>query len=125
MNTMPRLGLKKPMSRRQAIQVVGAGVLAAALIACGEESTRPRSFWAQVAASARLQEPAMNTAIAIKELEQSLTAERIRQPSRSLHQQLQTHIRADFAAGRTMLVTGWLLARTEVLLAVIVEGDEQ
>ena len=125
MRDLAGLNLQTPMSRRQAIGVVGAGVLAAALIACGGESAEPRSFWAQVAASARLQEPALNPVAAQKELEQSLTADRIRQPSTTLHEQLQKQIQADFAAGQTMLVTGWLLARTEVLLAVIVESDEQ
>ena len=125
MTTANRLGLLTPMSRRRALQVVGAGVLATALIACGDGPAERRSFWAQVAASARLQDRGLTLATASAELEQTLTADRIRLPSRTLHEQLEERIRGDFAAGRTMLVAGWLLARTEVLLAVIVEAEEQ
>ena len=125
MTTANRLGLHTPMSRRRALQVVGASVLATALIACGDEPAERRSFWAQVAASARLQDRSLTLATASAELDQTLTADRIRLPSRTLHEQLEERIRGDFAAGRTMLVTGWLLARTEVLLAVIVEADER
>ena len=81
------------------------------------------SFWAVIADRAIEQDPSLDASsaaaelgIAPQELDQgrALTAER--------RAQLGDAVTTDFADGRTVTVDGWLLARTEVLLAVATAG---
>lgn len=111
-----------PMTRRQVLRLAGAAVLAVSLGACSDDPT-DESFWTRLAEAARREHPDLDAAAAERDLGASVTGVRIQAPEPALRRELHERIRADFAEGRTLLVTGWLLARTEVQLALVVAAD--
>jgi hypothetical protein len=52
----------------------------------------------------------------------SLDRSELQRPSASLLAALSKRSSNDFASGRTVVVAGWLLSRTEVLLATVAAG---
>ncbi len=113
------------LSRRRALQLVGAAVLGATLLGCGGDDRSDddaTDVWTTVADAARRDDPTIDARRAEAELvDAGLDPSSLRRdlPS-TLRRDLEQRIRDDFAAGRTVPVAGWLLARTEVLLCVVV-----
>jgi hypothetical protein len=116
---MPVPSLQGKITRRTALQAMAASVLAVGLGACGSEGTQDESFWSAIAEAASTDQPELTPRRAAKELGLHLGPDDVEHPSARVHARLEQQIRDDFAAGRTELVTGWLLARTEVLLSVV------
>lgn len=120
----PAPSLSTALTRRQALQLAAAAVLTATLGSCGSDDERgDPSFWAAITAAAQAQDPALTTAAATAELDTAGGPADIRRPTPALRRTLHLRITEDFAHGRTMLVAGWLLARTEVLAAIVAVAD--
>jgi hypothetical protein len=98
------------------------------LFACSSgDRTRDRAdaFWSVVADAARADDRSLTTTSAIAELSPelgSLDRSELQRPSASLLAALSKRSSNDFASGRTVVVAGWLLSRTEVLLATVAAG---
>ena len=120
------------LSRRRVLTVFAAAVLGTALpsglAGCTHRNaTRdPKSgFWKIIADEAMRADPSLKGSSTSSELERILgplgTAE-LSNPNATVLAKLEKQTSADFAAGRTVVVVGWSLARTEVLLAVVAAG---
>jgi hypothetical protein len=107
------------ITRRAALRAFAVASIAASIGACAAERSRPRTFWTDVADAGRDAEPGLTSDRATDELDLSLSSADIRNPSPELGDRVEGRIRDDFASGRTMLVSGWMLSRTEVLIAII------
>lgn len=117
------------MSRRQVLQLTAASVLGIALGACSrtgkqDQSTPadPNDFWMAIVEAVRAQHPDLTVIAAEAELASIGGRDQMRRPTVSLRRAIQQRIADDFASGRTLLVQGWLLARTEVVAAVVATG---
>lgn len=115
------------MTRRRVLQLTAASVLGITLGGCsglGDKDQRaqedPTAFWSVIADTARKQDPKLSLRVAETELASVGGSSQIRRPSVTRRRALQQRITDDFTAGRTILVQGWLLARTEVLAAILV-----
>lgn len=116
-------------SRRQVLTVFAAAVLGTALplslVGCtnkNEPSDTTGAFWKTIADEATRVDPLLTTDSASSELEPILgpfSDAELSNPTASVLAELAKQTTDDFAAGRTFVVTGWSLARTEVLLAVV------
>lgn len=111
------------LTRREVLRLAGIAVLAVGIGACSDDAAED-TFWTRMAEQARRDHPDLDVATATRELGASVTAEAVEGSDLALRRRLGERIRADFAEGRTLLVGGWLLARTEVQLALIVAEDK-
>jgi hypothetical protein len=118
------LNERATITRRAALRAFALASIAASIAACATERSRPRTFWTEVADAGRNTDPTLSVERAVEELDLSLGAVDIREPSRELGADVERRIRDDFASGRTMIVSGWMLSRTEVLIAVIAADVE-
>jgi hypothetical protein len=95
------------------------------LVACGTTAKSPEGatgFWATIATAARAGDPSLSAHSAIAELGPELGAvdrTQLDRPGPSVLEAFTKRSTDDFAAGRTVVVVGWLLSRTEVLLATV------
>jgi hypothetical protein len=120
------------MTRRRALGLFAIGALGVAcpplLSGCANDhrkDTASASYWAAVAKEARRTEPALDPETAAKELDRSLGPFEVAafdDPGTDLLVAVRERISDDFGSGRSLLVAGWALARTEVLLAVVADG---
>lgn len=120
------------MTRRRVLQLAAASVLGITLEACTRSSGRnqsqsedPTAFWRVIAQAAQKQDLKLSLRGAETELAAVGGTGTLRHPSTSQRRGLQQRITADFADGKTMLVQGWLLARTEVLAAIVIVGIDR
>lgn len=117
------------ISRRRLLAAGAASVLGAVflpgVVACSTNGTsrdHADEFWATVASAARADDPSLTTESAIAELGPqlgSLDRADIEEPNPSMLKAFTERSADDFANGRTVMVVGWLLSRTEVLLATV------
>lgn len=117
------------LTRRRAIGLFAIGALGLAcpplLSGCAGGAgpdTAPASYWAAIAEQARRTEPGLDPKSAADELSRSLgpiDIGAIDDPGSELLVAVRKRISDDFASGRSLVVAGWALARTEVLLAVV------
>lgn len=122
------------MQRRWVVQGIGVSSLMVlmgswSLAGCGDDGPDRLGGgpWAQIAREVRRGEPALNANRARRELGAALADRVVRQPPSSWSAEeraaLDRRIADDFAEGRTMLVAGWLLSRSEALVAVLADGQ--
>ncbi len=118
--------LATPLSRRQVLGLAAASVLMGTLGGCSDrhEPAALRSFWVEIARAAQAADPTLTAERARRDLGRFSASTVSERPSASIRQTLTSQISEDYAAARTVLVTGWLLSRTEVLLSVIVAEDQ-
>lgn len=113
------------LSRRRVLQLTAASVLGVALGACsrgGDAGEDALGFWREIAAAARSGDPTLTVAGAEADLVAISPPDMLVHPTRQQRKAIRQQIADDFATGRTVLVSGWLLARTEVSAAVVVAG---
>jgi hypothetical protein len=118
----------RDISRRQALgglaaSVLGISVLSGVVAGCSDGDTAAdRSFWNDIATAAAAEYPDLDVEVAMTEIAPDVDAAQLVADAGALRDELRLRIADDFAAGRTVLVTGWLLARTEALLAMLVDS---
>lgn len=118
------------VTRRRALQLTAASVLGVTLGAysfggSSDMGEQPNWFWRVIAEAAQRQDPKLTASAAEAELASIGSAGDLSQPSEARRRVIQQRITDDFTAGRTLLVQGWLLARTEVLSAVVIVGRDR
>lgn len=118
-----------PVSRRRVLQLTAASVLGITLGACSgaddDQATeqQPPEFWLAIADAARAQHPELTRRAAEAELHAIGGAAQVRHLAAAHRRVVRQRIADDFADGHTMLVSGWLLSRTEVAAAIVAAGS--